>query len=104
MSGVEQIRRALELGKEAEYARNPPCEVWEDADAALKKLAAEGDSLRLELEAERHVHRKDNEYLVAENERLREALKGIVAIDLAKHIGAPFLAALEIAREALAEK
>lgn len=35
------------------------------------------DSVRLELEAERHCHRKDNEYLVAENERLREALERI---------------------------
>jgi hypothetical protein len=28
--------------------------------------------LKLELEAERHAHRKDNEYLLAENQRLRD--------------------------------
>jgi murein tripeptide amidase MpaA len=35
------------------------------------------DTVRLELEAERHAHRKDNEYLLAEIQRLRDALERI---------------------------
>lgn len=33
------------------------------------------DSLRLALEAERHNHRKDNEYLIAERDRYRNAVE-----------------------------
>lgn len=41
----------------------------------VSALMAERASLQLALDAERHNHRKDNEYLVAERDRLREALR-----------------------------
>jgi len=46
-----------------------------DALGALDSLAEELGSLRLELLASEHAHQSDNEYLTAENTRLREALR-----------------------------
>jgi hypothetical protein len=40
----------------------------------LENIEAYADSLYGELEAEKHAHRKDNEYLLRENKRLRNAL------------------------------
>jgi hypothetical protein len=40
----------------------------------LENCERYADSLYGELEAEKHAHRKDNEYLLTENQRLREAL------------------------------
>ncbi len=38
----------------------------------LENCERYADSLYGELEAEKHAHRKDNEYLLAENQRLRD--------------------------------
>jgi hypothetical protein len=40
----------------------------------LENIERYADSLYGELEAEKHNHRKDNAYLLAENQRLRDAL------------------------------
>ncbi len=40
----------------------------------LENVERYADSLYGELEAEKHAHRKDNAYLLAENQRLREEL------------------------------
>jgi hypothetical protein len=52
---------------------------------AAEKAEAERDSLRLELEAEKFQHRKDNEYIWAEVERLRAELR--TALDLLEGFG-----------------
>ncbi len=51
-----------------------------------EKLERYADSLYGELQAEKHVHRKDNEYLLAENQRL-EAGFDASQEQLAKVIG-----------------
>lgn len=48
---------------------------YQEALAALDSLLVDLDGLYGQLEAEKHNHRKDNEYLLTENKRLREALR-----------------------------
>lgn len=55
--------------------------------------------VNLELEAERHTHRKDNEYLVGEIDRLRTALHSIIRLDHHNH--GPEGRATTLARNAL---
>jgi hypothetical protein len=43
----------------------------------LENIERYADSLYGELEAEKHNHRKDNAYLLAENQRLRDALEAM---------------------------
>ncbi len=42
----------------------------------LENIERYADSLYGELQAEKHAHRKDNAYLLAENQRLRVAARG----------------------------
>lgn len=56
------------------------------------------NAVNLELEAERHTHRKDNEYLLGEIGRLRAALAECAA-DFATNPGTVMSAQVEINRE-----
>lgn len=44
------IRYAVNLGRDAEYCKQPPQQIWEDALTALDALVAERDRLREALE------------------------------------------------------
>jgi len=71
----------------ADFDRN----IMETMDAELARLRADIDSLRLGLDASKHVHLKDNEYHQAEVERLRAALepfqRNIEALSLSAALG-----------------
>ncbi len=113
----ESTREALSLLHES----NPPVihVKFEKALAALDRIEGyveqcadfqraaeqERDALRLELDAEKFNHRKDNEYLVQERDALKAALEELVRV-MSRSAARAFpslSSAYEAARETLAK-
>ena len=70
---------------------------WED-------VVEDIDSLKLELEAEKHNHRKDNEFLIAQRDHFREALEHLAHPNWAtKPVGLDAVTMAQYAQRALDE-
>lgn len=67
MSDYDELARRLLKGKTLGEKNRRILEL----ESLLREAEDERDSLRLELAAEKSVHRKDNEYLIAARDRLR---------------------------------